>query len=140
MKRILSMLLVVALLCATMMFAVSCKNEVEKTWDQATYQEDTTFGSGAKTVTVVVKFNEFAVNLTVKTDREMLGDALLDHGLIAGEEGPYGLYVKTVNGILADFDVDQSYWALQQNGENLMTGVDSTPIVDGAVYELVYTR
>ena len=140
MKRILSMLLVVALLCATATFAVSCKNEVEKTWDMATYQEDTTFGNGAKTVTVVVKFNEFSVNLTIKTDREMLGDALLDHNLIAGEDGPYGLYVKTVNGILADFDVDQSYWALQQNGEILMTGVDSTPIVNGATYELVYTK
>ena len=140
MKRIVSTILIVALLCATVLLSVSCKTEVEKTWDMATYQEDTTFGNGAQTVTVVVKFEEYSVNLTVKTDREMLGDALMDHNLIAGEEGVYGLYIKTVNGIVADYDVDQSYWSLEQNGKALMTGVDSTPIVDGATYELVYTK
>lgn len=116
------------------------KSDAEKVWDTATWKENKEFGTGSKTVYAVVKYQEFSVTFTVKTDAEMLGDALLAHGLIAGEEGAYGLYVKTVNGILADYDIDQSYWALKQNGADLMTGVDSTPVVDGASYELVYTK
>ncbi len=43
-------------------------------------------------------------------------------------------YVKTVNGITADYDTDGTYWAFYVNGEYAMTGVDSTPVEDGAVY------
>ena len=64
----------------------------------------------------------------------------MDEGLIEGEDGPYGLYVKKVNGIVADYDVDQSYWAFNINGEYAMTGVDVTDIVDGDTYSFVYTK
>ena len=77
---------------------------------------------------------------TIKTDKKILGDALLEHDLIAGEEGPYGLYVKKVNGITADYDKTQTYWALKKNGKDVMTGVDMTEITDGEHYEFVYTK
>ena len=70
----------------------------------------------------------------IHTDKTVVGDALLELGLIAGEEGAYGLYVKQVNGITADYDVDQTYWAFYINGEYGMTGVDATDIEAGATY------
>ena len=63
-----------------------------------------------------------------------MGDALLELGLIEGEEGAYGLYVKKVNGITADYDTDQTYWAFYINGEMAMTGVDATDVEAGATY------
>ncbi len=109
-------------------------------WDSAAYKTDTELGEGTKTVQVEVKVENNSVTFTIHTDAEMLGDALVAHGLISGEESEYGLYVKVVNGITADYDVDKSYWAFYQNGEYLMTGVDSTPISGGEHFELVYTK
>jgi len=70
----------------------------------------------------------------IHTDKTTVGDALLELGLIAGDAGEFGLYVKTVNGITADYDVDQTYWAFYINGEYGMTGVDVTNIEAGATY------
>ena len=70
----------------------------------------------------------------VHTDKTTVGDALLDAGMIEGEDSEYGLYVKTVNGITADFDTDGVYWAFYIDGEYAPTGVDSTDITDGSVY------
>lgn len=129
-------LTLVLLLCL-----VSCNTvDAEGLWENATHRRDKTFGDGATTVQVEVKVEDQSVTFTINTDKEMLGDALLEHELIDGEEGPYGLYVKKVNGITADYDVDRSYWALYKNGEYSMTGVDTTPIADGEHYELVYEK
>ncbi len=70
----------------------------------------------------------------VHTDKETVGDALLENDLIAGDDGDYGLYVKTVNGITADYDTDKTYWAFYVNDEYASSGVDSTKIVDGDSY------
>ena len=64
----------------------------------------------------------------------MVGDALTELNLISGDEGDYGLYVKTVNGITADYDTDGSYWAFYVNNEYAQTGVDLTPITEGDYY------
>ncbi|MBO5789865.1 MAG: DUF4430 domain-containing protein, partial [Clostridia bacterium] len=74
------------------------------------------------------------------TDKDTVGSALLEHGLIAGEEGQFGLYVKVVNGMTADYDVDRSDWAFYIDGEYAMTGVDSTEITEGVTYQLAYTK
>ena len=71
---------------------------------------------------------------TINTDKKTVGDALLEHKLIEGENGDYGLYVKKVNGITADYDVDKTYWAFYINGEYAMTGVDATDVIEGATY------
>lgn len=71
----------------------------------------------------------------IRTDKTTVGEALLELGLIEGEDGDYGLYVKKVNGILADWDVDQTYWAFYVNGDYGLTGVDTTEIVAGETYE-----
>ena len=118
---------------------VSC-GAPEDPWETATHLEDAAFGEGATTVQVEVKAKDKSVTFTIKTDKKTLGDALLEHDLIAGEEGAYGLYVKVVNGITADYDVDQSCWGFYKNGEYMMTGVDATEIANGEHYELVYTK
>jgi hypothetical protein len=134
----------VSLLALLMLLSLSaCKAlppDTEALWANATYTRDKSFGKGAVTVEVEVKAGEKAVTFTVKTDQTTLADALLEHNLIAGEDGAYGLYVKSVNGILADYNVDQSYWALFQNGVPLNSGVSGVTIADGEHYELVYTK
>ena len=73
-------------------------------------------------------------NFEIHTDKETVGEALLDLELIAGEDGEFGLYVKEVNGIIADYDVDQTYWAFYVDGEYAMSGVDATTIEEGKTY------
>lgn len=147
--------LILALLMTLCLFA--CKNEPETAntdgstaadgaiaaeglWANATYLADAEFGEGAKTVKVKVVVEDKSVTFTLHTDAETIGEALLAHGLIAGEQGDYGLYIKYVNGIRADYDLDQRYWNFTKNGEYMMTGVDGTEIADGEVYELTYTK
>ena len=72
----------------------------------------------------------------IHTDRETVGEALTELGLIAGEEGKYGLYVKTVNGITVDYDKDGVYWAFYVNDEYALAGIDSTAITEGDSYSL----
>ena len=130
------------LLAALLLFSfASCeKKPPDALWESATYLEDTTLGEGKTTVSVEVKAGEHSITFTIRTDRTILGDALTDHNLIEGEESTYGLYVKKVNGITADYDIDQSYWGFYKNGEYVMTGVDTTTIADGEHYELVYEK
>ena len=71
---------------------------------------------------------------TIHTDKETVGDALLEAGLIEGEPGAYGLYVKKVNGVTADYDVDKTYWAFYVNGQYASSGVDTTAIEENAAY------
>lgn len=138
--KIISFLVIVFIL--TSLFA-SCSSEADtpELWKDSSYQTDTTFGSGSKTVNVTVKAGEKSVIFTLKTDAATLGDALLEHGLINGDKGEYGLYVKKVNGITADYDIDGAYWAFNDGEGNMMpVGVDGANIADGESYELVYTK
>lgn len=138
MKKILS-----AVLCLLVVLSLaSCfgQTDPEALWDSATYKADTELGEGSKTVYVKVVVEENSVTFTIHTDRKILGDALADHGIVEGEQGDFGLYVKKVNGITADYDVDQSYWGFYKNGEYMLTGVDTTEFADGEQYELVYSK
>ena len=75
-------------------------------------------------------------NFTINTDKTTVGDALLEVNIIAGEEGDYGLYIKEVNGTVADYDVDQTYWAFYIDGEYAMSGMDTTDVTEGTAYTL----
>ena len=72
----------------------------------------------------------------VHTDKTIVGEALQELELIDGEEGPYGLYILTVNGVTLDWDTDGMYWSFYIDGEYAITGVDETDIVPGSVYTL----
>ena len=133
MKKTLSMILAVL-----MVFCIVSCNKAEKVgaWETATYRRDMEFGKGAKTVQVEVKAEDQSIIFTIHTDKETLGDALLEHDLISGDQGPFGLYVKFVNGIEADYDKDGTYWALTKEGKTVNTGVDGVTVSDGEKYEL----
>ena len=77
---------------------------------------------------------------SINTDKATVGEALLELGLIDGEEGPYGLYVKTVKDITIDYDTDGMYWAFYIGEEMAPTGVDMTEIVNGTAYRFVATK
>ena len=133
--RIFSALTVIALIFAF----TSCGN-TENPWDFAEYKEDTTLGEGATTLTFIVEVLENSVTFTVNTDKKILGDALMELGLINGTFDSYGLYVKVVNGITADYDKNQRYWALYVNDAYASSGVDTTEIKAGEIYKFVYSK
>lgn len=82
----------------------------------------------------VVDKNGNTETFDITTDQSTVGEALLEEGLIAGENGQYGLYVTEVNGIVADYNVDGTYWAFYIDGEYASSGVDTTDVTDGCTY------
>ena len=94
---------------------------------------------GAKTIGVsVVVDGKTVKSLDINTDAAYLRQALEEHNLIQGDEGTYGLLVKTVDGRTAD-EAAQEWWSFTKGGEFLMTGVDDTPIEDGDSFEITLT-
>ena len=117
------LILCAVLIAAMALMAVGCGSKPAET------------AASGVSFTFVVKDlegNESTFNIT--TDKATVGEALLDEGLISGKDSEYGLYVKTVNGITADYDKDQTYWAFYVNGEYAQTGVDSTNVTAGDTY------
>ncbi|MBR6510019.1 MAG: DUF4430 domain-containing protein [Clostridia bacterium] len=143
MKKTIKQTLSIALVIICIFSLASCGgNSKTETglWENATYLEDTEFGKGEKTALVEVKAEEKTVKFTINTDKKTVGDALSEHNLIEGEDGEFGLYIKVVNGITADYDVDKSYWAFYVDGEYATSGVDTTEIKEGVTYQLEYTK
>lgn len=74
----------------------------------------------------------------VITKKDTVGEALMDEGLVSGEQGAYGLFVQTVDGETADESQEQ-WWCLTKGGQSVNTGVDSTPVEADATYEFTLT-
>ena len=150
-KSFLALFLCIVLIAATALFATGCTEQKETpdtteahVTDADTTADDTTaadedgktvLGKGKTQFTfrVVDKDGNESV-FEINTDRTTVGDALLELGLIEGDDGDYGLYVKKVNGIEAVYEKDKTYWAFYINGEYAMSGVDTTEIENGAEY------
>ncbi len=95
---------------------------------------------GSKSFTVeVVHADGNKKTFSYQTDAEYLGEALLDEGLIAGDVSEFGLYINTVDGEDANYEENNSYWALYVGEEYAQQGIDQTPVSDGGQYSLVYT-
>lgn len=142
MKKMFSYVMSVVLILSLCLSLAACGKAEEPAdlWQDALYIEDTELGEGAKTLTVKVEAEDKVVNFTIHTDEKTVGAALQEHNLIEGENSTYGMYVKVVNGITADYDVNKAYWSFNKSGEYMMTGVDVTEFADGDSYELVYTK
>ena len=141
MKKIVKLTVSAVLALACIFSLLSCYEiSREDRWAEAIYVADTELGEGKKTAVVEVKVGDNMITFTIHTDKSTVGEALMEHKLISGENSEYGLYVKRVNGILADYDADRSYWAFYIDGEYALTGVDSAPIVKGEIYRLEYTK
>lgn len=143
MTRLFALLLCVLMLCASLAL-VSCdlpllKNEVAKTDKAETEVVPAETETEVLTVTfhLTVTFADGSKKeLDVTTDKDTVGDALLADGTIAGDTTEYGLYVKTVLGVTADWNVDQTYWGLYVDGEYSMVGISSVKAADGLRVEL----
>ena len=110
--------------------------EAKGVWANATYLADTTLGSGtAKSVSFDIEAEGQKITITLKTDKNTLGEAMYEHGLIHDPT-----FFDTLNGIKADWNKDQAYWAYYQGDEYMMVGVNDTNISDGDHYRFVYTK
>lgn len=141
-KKITSLLLCMMLIAAMAFTTVGCntknKNDNNQPATETVVSEETkinVLGEGQTTFLFTVADKDGnETNFEIHTDKTIVGEALLDVDLIAGDESEFGLYVKTVNGITADYDVDKTYWAFYVNGEYAMSGVDTTTIEEGSSY------
>lgn len=125
--KILSLILVLALTAAACMSLVSC--------------EKPKGDDSEKTITVTVIDNEGKETVfTITTTAKTLRAALEQENLIEGDESEYGLYVKVVNGVRADYDKDGAWWGFYKDGVMCPTGVDTTMISDGDNYEIRYEK
>ena len=99
---------------------------------------ETETGSKAYTVTVVHKDGSVK-DFSYRTDEEYLAGALLEEGLVSGEDSQYGLTIITVDGEDAVWATDNAYWAIWIGEEMAMTGASETTVYDGSTFRLEYT-
>ena len=127
----LSFILCMMLVAATTLIMTGCNDKAtqEVTPDTSVSVESNVLGEGDTKFTLsVVDQDGNETQFEIHTDKETVGEALLECGLVEGDEGEFGLYVKKVNGIEADYDKNGTYWAFYINGEYAMSGVDTTEI------------
>lgn len=129
MKRFLALFLAVAAALALVACAAA---PAENTAAQA---------AGLKKFTVtVVHADGSSREFSYETDKEFVGPVLQEAGLIEGNAGPYGMEITKVDGEQAVYNTDKAYWAVYVGEEYALQGIDTTPVTDGGVYKLEYTR
>ena len=124
MKKIVSMLLALVMLFA--LTACGAKEEAPA--------EAVSF----KVIVTDLEGNETTFEYTSSASN--VGEVLVAEGLVVGHDAAYGLYIDSVNGIAADWDNDQTYWAFYINGEYATTGISDTPITADTTYGLTLTK
>lgn len=140
MKHALSCILCTVLIVAMALGTTACSDKAKEGAEPVTVEtiaDGDVLGSGATSFWFTVVDQEGTeVTCEIHTDKTIVGEALQELGLLAGEEGAYGLYVKTVNGITVDYDKDGKYWAFYVGDEYASSGVDKTEITAGESYAL----
>lgn len=154
----LSLFLCMMLIAAMALVTTGCSDKTQKQEETVTNQvvteeepaEEASAGAVAEAKVVgegntvfaftVVDADGMVTAFEVHTDKATVGEALLDCGLIEGDQGDYGLYVKKVNGVTADYDADGAYWAFYVDDEYAQAGVDATNIEEGKTYTFKYEK
>lgn len=131
--RLLSFVLCIVLIATAALLTSGCngKKEAEKDVSEAKV-----LGSGKTKFIFVAESLDSVETYEIHTDKKTVGDALLELSLISGDEGQFGLYVKTVCGKTYDYDKDGKYWAFYEDGKMAMAGVDVTEIKENSTYML----
>ncbi|MDY4489862.1 MAG: DUF4430 domain-containing protein [Candidatus Faecousia sp.] len=129
MNKMMRLILCTVLIAVMALMAAGCGSKSAET---------TAPGVSFTFVVTDLEGNESTFDIT--TSKATVGEALLDEGLIVGEDSEFGLYVTSVNGMAADWDNDQTYWAFYIDGEYATTGVDATEVTEGATYSFVLTK
>ncbi len=96
------------------------------------YQE---VGEGSKAFFVRITSKESSTLYYVHSDEKTITKALVALGMVEGSESEYGLYITAINGIVADYDTDGTYWAFYIDGEYASVGADACDIDESKVYE-----
>ena len=138
-EKMMTRILLVMVVAVMMLGTMGCSKKDDKIIGSAetVHEDGAVLGEGSRVFDfTVVHMNGDEVHLEIHTDKETVGEALMDLGVIAGEEGEYGMYVKTVNGETVSYEEDGKYWAFYINGEYGMSGVDTTTITEGDTYAL----
>ena len=149
---ILSLVLLIALIAAMALSFVSCDKDqsfvggqtdlqdVASVDSSGNFDESNVVGEGDTSFTFTVVFaDQTSKTYTVKTDKTTVGAALVDVGLISGEDSQYGLMVDTVDGVKLEYNTDKMYWAFYINDGYANSGVDSTQIKPDETYSFKAT-
>lgn len=145
-KKLCSLCLCILLIATIALFTTACTNNSTITIGNVSDGNSATaeilsVGQGVNSFTFVVSDVEGKeTHYAVSTDKTTVGEALMELELIDGEEGAYGIYVKTVNGITLDYNTDGMYWAFYIGEEMSPTGADMTDIVNGTTYRFVAAK
>ncbi len=92
---------------------------------------------GNKAITFeVVQADGTATEHALTTDEDYLANALAEAGLVEYQES--GFYT-VIDGITADYSVDQGWWCISKDGVSLTVGMNEQVIADGEHYEATYT-
>lgn len=119
------------LLAAVMLLSLCACNAQKDT--------DSTGDATMKKFTLVVVYEDKTEKtFTYETQEEFVGPVLQAEGLIKGNAGPYGMEITHVDGVKAVYAEDGAYWAVYEGEEYALQGIDTTPVVDGKTYKLVY--
>ena len=114
----LSKLILMVLIAAMVLSLAACGNEDEVVANAQT----------KSFIFEVVYPDGSTESFDIESTKSTVGGALMAEGLVQGEDGTYGLYVKTVNGETLDYDTDKMYWAFYENDAYAQAGVDTTEI------------
>ena len=136
MNKLLSLVLVFVLLAAAAL--TGCSGAPAETTEAPQLSGDVTvLGEGSKSFDLTIVDKEGVTHLyRVHTNVGMMGEALTEVDLIDGEQGPYGMYIKSVLGQVLDYETDGMYWSFYVNGEYAQTGVDQIPVEHDGKYML----
>lgn len=98
---------------------------------------------GAKEISIeVINSAGESTLYELNTDAEYLRQAMDEaEGLTyGGTEGDYGIMISTVNGEVADYNVNGAYWSFYVNGEYCNYGIETQPVMDGDVFVIEYAQ
>ena len=135
-KKLLALVLAFVLTAAAALTGCST-TPAETTAPPAETQPVTEVGEGASNFELTIVDKDGVTHLyRVHTNVGMMGEALTEVDLIDGEQGPYGMYIKSVLGQVLDYETDGMYWSFYVNGEYAQTGVDQIPVEHDGKYML----
>ena len=99
--------------------------------------------AGAKAITIeVINSADESTMYELNTDAEYLRQAMDEaEGLTYdGTESEYGIMISTINGEVADYNVDGAYWSFYVNGDYCNAGIDTQPVADGDAFVIEYAQ
>lgn len=145
-KKLTIVVAVIVAIIAIVLGILAFNNKPASTPASSSNSQETSSQTGSSTAEAVKEYvfevthkDGSTTQKTFTTSEDTLDKALLDEGVVKGDQGDYGLFVTEVDGETADYNVDGGWWKFLVNGEESQVGVSSTPVENGSTYSFVYT-